>query len=315
VLVAARVLLGERRLVVPAQHRVTGFALVQHGLELALVLAVDPPSEQMGGSLGAAYQHAQFAGTLDRLDRLDRETYPQPGGFRPCVYPYCSIHVVRPTDASPRNRADLTRPQESLDSRPFLRFAAVRRLRRQVSATSHPSSDHILSVICELSGIPLDALQSPRQLRKLGPAKAAAAHLLRFEGGLSVQQVAPLLCRSGQTICEFSRNAGMALDQGGTIAELITHAKQVLDASARNVPSAPPEPGSRLHRTSRPSRPRATAVTHLADWRARSGLSVAKLAERSGIPTRPLLASNVAGRLAPSSSFDLQTRSCSRLAN
>ena len=64
-LIATDVLLGEGRLVVPAQHRVSGVALVQHGLQLALVAAVDASPEEMGRSIRAADQHAQFAGPLE----------------------------------------------------------------------------------------------------------------------------------------------------------------------------------------------------------------------------------------------------------
>ena len=38
---------------------------VQHGLELALVVAIDASSEEMGGPISAADQHAQFAGALE----------------------------------------------------------------------------------------------------------------------------------------------------------------------------------------------------------------------------------------------------------
>ncbi len=48
----------------------TGLALIEHGLQLALVPTVDPSSEQVGSSFGAADQHAQFAGALEQ--RLQR---------------------------------------------------------------------------------------------------------------------------------------------------------------------------------------------------------------------------------------------------
>ena len=57
-LVAADVLLGEGGPVVPTQNRVADFALIQHGLQLALVAAVDVSPEQMGGSIGAANEYA-----------------------------------------------------------------------------------------------------------------------------------------------------------------------------------------------------------------------------------------------------------------
>ncbi len=47
----------------------TGLALIQHGLQLALVASVDPSSEQLGGALSAAHQNAQLAGSLE--ERLE----------------------------------------------------------------------------------------------------------------------------------------------------------------------------------------------------------------------------------------------------
>ena len=65
--VAAAVLLDERCLLVPTQHGVAGFAPVQRGLQLALVVAVDASSEQMGRPIGVADQHARLTGTSGRL--------------------------------------------------------------------------------------------------------------------------------------------------------------------------------------------------------------------------------------------------------
>ena len=62
-------------------------------------------------------------------------------------------------------------------------------LQQQLSAVSRPSPEHVLTVVSALSGIPLDALQSPSQLRRLRPARAAAAYLLRVDGGLSVKEI------------------------------------------------------------------------------------------------------------------------------
>jgi DNA-binding XRE family transcriptional regulator len=157
----------------------------------------------------------------------------------------------------------------------------------QGSAVSRPSPEHILIVVSLLTGIPLDALQSPSQLRKLGPTRAAAAHLLRAEAGLSVLQVAPLLARSPQTICEFSRNARLA-DQTSIIAELINRARQLLDVSMHNSAPTTTEPVPNRRPVRPPGNPRALPVPHLAQWRARAGLTRAQLAERSGIARRTL---------------------------
>jgi hypothetical protein len=66
VLITADVLLGEGRLVVPAQHRMSGVALIQYRLQLAAVVAVDASPEQMRRPIGAAHQHTQLAGALEQ---------------------------------------------------------------------------------------------------------------------------------------------------------------------------------------------------------------------------------------------------------
>ena len=43
----------------------SGFALVQHGLQFALIVAVDASPEEMGGPISAADEHAQLAGALE----------------------------------------------------------------------------------------------------------------------------------------------------------------------------------------------------------------------------------------------------------
>jgi transcriptional regulator with XRE-family HTH domain len=162
------------------------------------------------------------------------------------------------------------------------RFVEISRLHRQVSAARCHSPHQVLTIVSALSGIPLDALQSPSQVRKLGPVRAAAAHLLRVDSGLEVKQVGPLLGRSDQTICELSRNARKALDHGGVIAELIKQAKQVLDASEPSFRPASAEP-ARPARVRPPSAPRAVPVPQLARWRVRTGLTQPELARRSGV--------------------------------
>jgi hypothetical protein len=139
-----------------------------------------------------------------------------------------------------------------------------------VSATSRPSPDRVLTVVSALSGISLDALRSASQLCKLGLARAAAVYLLRVDGGLSVAQVAPLLGRSPQTICEFSRKARLAIDQRGAIAELIQQARQVLDASRRALSATTPEPAPAPGPVGPAGKPRALPAPHLAEWRARA---------------------------------------------
>src|ERR1043166_3124612 len=57
-------------MVIPAHDRVTGLALAEDRLELALVVTADSPPEQMAGALGTADEHAQFAGTPE--ERCER---------------------------------------------------------------------------------------------------------------------------------------------------------------------------------------------------------------------------------------------------
>ncbi len=101
----------------------------------------------------------------------------------------------------------------------------------------HPSE--ILITLTKLSGISLDTLQSPTQLRRVGEVRAAAAHLLRDQSGLLVKQVASLLGRSDQTVCELSRKARLALVGGGRIAELIGQTSLMLGATTQEPPSRP----------------------------------------------------------------------------
>jgi hypothetical protein len=106
-----------------------------------------------------------------------------------------------------------------------------------VSARGRQHPSEILITLTKLSGISLDTLQSPTQLRRVGQVRAAAAHLLRNYCGLLVKQVAPLLGRSDQTVCELSRKARGAMVTGGTIAELIGQTILVLGATTQEPPS------------------------------------------------------------------------------
>jgi hypothetical protein len=73
----------------------------------------------------------------------------------------------------------------------------------------------------------------------IGEVRAAAAHLLRTHSGLLVKQVAPLLGRSDQTVCELSRKARLSLVSGGTIAELIRQTSLMLGITTQQPPSTP----------------------------------------------------------------------------
>jgi hypothetical protein len=106
-----------------------------------------------------------------------------------------------------------------------------------VGARGRQHTSEILITLTKLSGISLDTLQSPTQLRRVGQVRAAAAHLLRTYSGLLVKQVAPLLARSDQTVCELSRKARLALVSGGTIAELIRQTCLMLGITTQQPPS------------------------------------------------------------------------------
>ena len=102
-----------------------------------------------------------------------------------------------------------------------------------VSGHGRQDPSEILVTLTKLSGISLATLQSPTQLRRIGDVRAAAAHLLRNESGLLVKQVASLLGRSDQTVCELSRKARLALVSGGRIAELIGQTSLMLGATTQ----------------------------------------------------------------------------------
>ena len=166
-----------------------------------------------------------------------------------------------------------------------------------------PTPYEILTAVAELSGIPLKTLQSPTQLRSVGRIRTAAAHLLRADAGLQVKEVAPLLGRSDQTVCEFGRKARVALASGGEIAQLIEQARKVLAArtpGSADFPNAcgvsldeepstlaavsPPDVVLVPRLARQPPKPtRGPPVPYLAEWRQRAGPTQAHLAQRAGL--------------------------------
>jgi transcriptional regulator with XRE-family HTH domain len=160
------------------------------------------------------------------------------------------------------------------------------------------SPAEVLAVVCELSGISLDTLRSPTQVRAVSQVRAAATHLLRTQCGLTAGQMGSLLGRSAPTVRESSRSARLALERGGRVAELIERARHVLNRSE-------PEPAVSLDlrfqtclgRSTAESLPRTLAVRHLRDCRLRLGLGQAELAQRAGI-TRETISRLESGRPA-----------------
>ena len=111
-----------------------------------------------------------------------------------------------------------------------------------------------------------------------------------------MNQVAPLLGRSDQTVCDFSHRARVALLNGGRIAELIEQTRLVLDA---HWPEPPPSAGTQEVEgsgydshdaevdTGRTGvalpMPRSARVIHLYYWRTLARLTQPQLAARAGI--------------------------------
>jgi transcriptional regulator with XRE-family HTH domain len=215
------------------------------------------------------------------LTAIAKDTHDLAGFSHYVHLPFAVSHASnRPT--SPPFRQATTRQTCRSASLPAIR--PLRKLHHEVSAASRPSPEHVLTVVSVLSEIPLDALQSPSQLRRLGPARAAAAYLLRVDGGLPVKQVAPLLGRSDQTICQFSRNARLGLDRGDdNIAELIRQAREVLAPGPTAVPPTTREPVQEPPPARPQAKPRALAVPFLARWRASTGLTQPQLTRRASI--------------------------------
>ena len=152
-----------------------------------------------------------------------------------------------------------------------------------MSASVRQTPIEVLTIVTSLSGIPLDTLQSPTQLRSVGQVRAAAAHLLRTHCRLPVKDVAPLLARSDQTVCECSRKARLALVTGGRIAELIAQTRLALDTQAPE-PQPPPatvaesrDDGFRHAAIGAdrsqvpPPMPRSVPAIHLRHWRTLPG--------------------------------------------
>ena len=163
-----------------------------------------------------------------------------------------------------------------------------------MSVTIRQTPEEVLTIVTSLSGIPLDTLQSPTQLRSVGQVRAAAAHLLRTHCRLPVKDVAPLLARSDQTVCECSRKARLALVTGGRIAELIEQTRVVLDdgaadTSAPHTAEAESRDGETVDRAAiyaDPSpvpAPRSIPAISLRRWRTQAGLTQPQLGARAGV--------------------------------
>jgi transcriptional regulator with XRE-family HTH domain len=146
------------------------------------------------------------------------------------------------------------------------------------------SPHDVLAVVCELSGVPLSTLQSPTRVRPVSQVRAAAAHLLRTQCGLTPREVAPLLGRAAATVRDSSRSARRGLARGGTMAEFIERAWRDLHAADPElVVNSDFSFQASMGRSAAGISPRALPVPHLRDWRRRMGLGQVELARRAGV--------------------------------
>jgi hypothetical protein len=163
-----------------------------------------------------------------------------------------------------------------------------------VSVAGRQTPEEVLTIVTSLSGVPVDTLQSPTQLRNVVQVRAAAAHLLRNHCGLPVKQVAPLLGRSDQTVCECSRKARLALVTGGRIAELIEQTSLVLYGPEPDLGASPDletqgcdrDSSDRSANDADPSTQqvlRSIPASSLRYWRMLAGLTQPQLGARAGV--------------------------------
>ena len=153
----------------------------------------------------------------------------------------------------------------------------------QVSERRAYPPRQVLDVVSELAGVSPETLASRSQVRKLGRVRSAAAHLLRVDCGLGIKQVAPLVGRTAQTVCDFSRNARLALADGGDIADVIVAARHVLEARTEVARDTPTSSSHGAGRRPTERKPTWVAVPHLRTWRIRAHLDQAQLAGRSHV--------------------------------
>ena len=84
---------------------------------------------------------------------------------------------------TPRAKAVTLRPCVAYRGSLMTRVPPPRKLRPDVSVPVRQTPEEVLTIVTSLSGIPVDTLQSPTQLRSVVQVRAAAAHLLRNHCG------------------------------------------------------------------------------------------------------------------------------------
>jgi Bacterial dnaA protein helix-turn-helix len=107
-----------------------------------------------------------------------------------------------------------------------------------------PDPDRVLSVVAELTGIPLPTLRSPGRTHPVSHARKLAMYLLRTEAGLSHAEVGRLVGRGSATVITLTRE--VAKDVHGATRPEIEPARAILreGRASAEVPTRRPSPRS-----------------------------------------------------------------------
>ncbi len=128
----------------------------------------------------------------------------------------------------------------------------------------------ILSLLSELSGVPVALLCSRTQRRDVALGRAAAAHLLITDNRMSRIETGRLIGRSDQTVSDLVSRARSALASGGRVSDLMRRTLEALVAPTELVDV--PEPKVTVYR-----------LPYLSRWRRVAGLTRQQLAHRTGL--------------------------------
>ena len=128
----------------------------------------------------------------------------------------------------------------------------------------------ILSLLSELSGVPVALLCSRTQRRDVALVRAAAAHLLVTDNRMSRIETGRLIGRSDQTVSDLVSRARSALASGGRVSDLMRRTLEALVAPTELVDV--PEPKVTVYR-----------LPYLSRWRRVAGLTRQQLAHRTGL--------------------------------
>ncbi len=137
----------------------------------------------------------------------------------------------------------------------------------------------ILSLLSELSGVPVAVLCSRTQRRDVALVRAAAAHLLITDNRMSRIETGRLIGRSDQTVSDLVSRARSALASGGRVSELMRRTREALVA-----PTEPADVVAPTELVDVPE-PKVTVyrLPYLSRWRRVAGLTRQELAHRTGL--------------------------------